>query len=209
VNDNFAPCVISHWYHAHCGCGYTTALRKNCFQPKGPALITQLRVLIVWICGEIKKDMCCQVVTNRGVHVSEGAQQNECVIHCSLCSQVYVYHYMNITVFISTVNQVPFPAPPCMTLRIWKPLKNNNMKRKIFWCVTPCTVVELCQCVRGICCLHLQGRRVSQTSRTLLRAVQWLAGYLPGFVLTLKMETSGSCKYQCTLFPYTVSHPKG
>lgn len=36
----------------------------------------QLMALIVQICGEIMEDVCCQVITNVAIRVSEVAWQN-------------------------------------------------------------------------------------------------------------------------------------
>jgi hypothetical protein len=35
------------------------------------------------------------------------------------------------------------------------------MKSSIFWYVTPCGLLKVNQCFGGICCLHLQDRRIS------------------------------------------------
>jgi hypothetical protein len=87
----------------------------------------QLRALFVQMCWEIMEHMCHQVVTNMAVHVSQCAQQKagytEHVIltgyvsmNCSLCSQVYMYHYINIKAFISISNRVSLHVPPYMNL---------------------------------------------------------------------------------------------
>jgi len=36
---------------------------------------------------------------------------------------------------------------------------------KVFWVVTPCSVVVGYQCLRGPCCLHLQGEVAGQDGR--------------------------------------------
>jgi hypothetical protein len=41
-----------------------------------------------------------------------------------------------------------------------------GMKNSAFWDITPCTPLKVNRRFGGICCLHLQGRRISQASST-------------------------------------------
>jgi hypothetical protein len=91
LHDIFDSYIISNWFPDRFACGqnwppnspdlnpcdyFLWGFFKEKILQRKPQVLMELRALIIPACSEITEDMCCQVINNITVHVSEVARCN-------------------------------------------------------------------------------------------------------------------------------------